>query len=135
MKAIKAPTGQDIELTSLESTLIDITVRSAYSGGVLRAGRAVCVRCGSRLVDSGPGLGRQPGPVTEQTTPGYAAVFDSSMLGTLLSMKHELRVMMPQGSGSIIIHETLALSPSSASQAGYHLYVDPKTGKAVKFGE
>ena len=29
------------------------------------------------------------------------------------------------------IHETLALSPSSASQAGYHVYVDPKTGKSV----
>lgn len=29
------------------------------------------------------------------------------------------------------IHETLALSPSSASQAGYHQYVDPKTGKTI----
>jgi uncharacterized protein (DUF885 family) len=29
------------------------------------------------------------------------------------------------------IHETLALSPSTASQAGYHLHVDPKTGKTI----
>ncbi len=29
------------------------------------------------------------------------------------------------------IHETLALSPSFASQAGYHQHIDPKTGKAV----
>ena len=29
------------------------------------------------------------------------------------------------------IHETLALSPSSASQAGYHQHVDPKTGKTI----
>ncbi|MGA8300805.1 MAG: DUF885 domain-containing protein [Terriglobales bacterium] len=29
------------------------------------------------------------------------------------------------------IHETLAISPSSASQAGYHQHVDPKTGKTV----
>jgi uncharacterized protein (DUF885 family) len=29
------------------------------------------------------------------------------------------------------IHETLALSPSSASQAGYHVHVDHKTGKSV----
>src|ERR1700749_4652363 len=29
------------------------------------------------------------------------------------------------------IHETLALSPASASQAGYHQHVDPKTGKTV----
>jgi len=29
------------------------------------------------------------------------------------------------------IHETLALSPSTASQVGYHQHVDPKTGKTV----
>ncbi|MGO8795169.1 MAG: DUF885 domain-containing protein [Candidatus Sulfotelmatobacter sp.] len=29
------------------------------------------------------------------------------------------------------IHDTLALSPSSASQAGYHQHVDPKTGKTI----
>jgi len=29
------------------------------------------------------------------------------------------------------IHETLAISPSSASQAGYHQHVDPKTGKTI----
>ena len=29
------------------------------------------------------------------------------------------------------IHETLALSPSSASQAGYHRHLDPKTGKTI----
>jgi uncharacterized protein (DUF885 family) len=29
------------------------------------------------------------------------------------------------------IHETLALSPTSASQAGYHEHVDPKTGKTI----
>lgn len=29
------------------------------------------------------------------------------------------------------IHETLALSPSSASQAGYHQHVGPKTGKII----
>jgi NAD(P)-dependent dehydrogenase (short-subunit alcohol dehydrogenase family) len=44
----------------------------------------------------------RPGPVTEQTTDSYAAMFDTNVLGTLLSMKHELRVMQPQSSGSII---------------------------------
>lgn len=29
------------------------------------------------------------------------------------------------------IHETLALAPSAASQAGYHQHVDPKTGKTI----
>lgn len=44
----------------------------------------------------------KPGPVTEQTAESYAAVFDTNVLGVLLSMKHELRVMLKQGSGSII---------------------------------
>jgi NAD(P)-dependent dehydrogenase (short-subunit alcohol dehydrogenase family) len=43
-----------------------------------------------------------PGPVTEQTAESYAATFDPNVLGTLLSMKHELRVMLAQGSGSIV---------------------------------
>jgi NAD(P)-dependent dehydrogenase (short-subunit alcohol dehydrogenase family) len=43
-----------------------------------------------------------PGPVTEQTAETYAATFDTNVLGTLLSMKHELRVMLAQGSGSIV---------------------------------
>jgi NAD(P)-dependent dehydrogenase (short-subunit alcohol dehydrogenase family) len=44
----------------------------------------------------------QPGPLTEQTLANYAAMFDTNVLGTFLSLKHELRVMQPQGSGSII---------------------------------
>jgi NAD(P)-dependent dehydrogenase (short-subunit alcohol dehydrogenase family) len=43
-----------------------------------------------------------PGPVTEQSADSYAATFDTNVLGTLLSMKHELRVMVAQGSGSIV---------------------------------
>jgi NAD(P)-dependent dehydrogenase (short-subunit alcohol dehydrogenase family) len=44
----------------------------------------------------------RPGPVTEQTAESYAATLDTNVLGTLLSMKHELRVMQAQGYGSII---------------------------------
>ena len=44
----------------------------------------------------------KPGPATEQTAESYAATFDTNVLGTILSMKHELRVMMPQGAGSIV---------------------------------
>jgi NAD(P)-dependent dehydrogenase (short-subunit alcohol dehydrogenase family) len=51
------------------------------------------------LVDKTEG---KPGPVTEQTAESYAATFDTNVLGTLLSMKHELRVMMAQGHGSIV---------------------------------
>ena len=44
----------------------------------------------------------KPGPVTDQTAESYAATFDTNVLGTLLSMKHELRVMLPQKKGSIV---------------------------------
>jgi NAD(P)-dependent dehydrogenase (short-subunit alcohol dehydrogenase family) len=44
----------------------------------------------------------KPGLVVDQTAETYAATFDTNVLGTLLSMKHELRVMTPQGSGSIV---------------------------------
>ena len=44
----------------------------------------------------------KPGPVTEQTAEGFTVVFETNVLGTLLSMKHELRVMQAQGSGSIV---------------------------------
>ena len=44
----------------------------------------------------------KPGPVTEVTNEGYAAMFETNVLGTLLSMEHELRVMQAQGSGSIV---------------------------------
>jgi NAD(P)-dependent dehydrogenase (short-subunit alcohol dehydrogenase family) len=44
----------------------------------------------------------KPGPVTEQTAEGFTAMFETNVLGTLLGMKHELRVMQAQGSGSIV---------------------------------
>ena len=44
----------------------------------------------------------KPGPAIEQTAESYAATFDTNVLGTILSMKHELRIMQAQGSGSIV---------------------------------
>jgi NAD(P)-dependent dehydrogenase (short-subunit alcohol dehydrogenase family) len=44
----------------------------------------------------------QPGPVTQQSAESYAATFDTNVLGTVLSLKHEMRVMHAQGHGSII---------------------------------
>lgn len=34
VETVKAPTGQEVQVTSLERTLLDIAVRPAYSGGV-----------------------------------------------------------------------------------------------------
>jgi len=44
----------------------------------------------------------KPGLVMHQSAETYDAVFQTNVLGTLLSMKHELRVMLPQGRGSIV---------------------------------
>lgn len=43
-----------------------------------------------------------PGPISDQTAESYAETFDTNVLGTVLSLKHELRVMVPRGHGSII---------------------------------
>src|SRR5213594_306508 len=43
----------------------------------------------------------QVGPITEQTAESVAATFDTNVLGVILSMKHEVRVMQGKG-GSII---------------------------------
>ena len=44
----------------------------------------------------------QPGLVVDQTAETLHATFDTNVLGTLLSMKHEIRVMQAQGKGSIV---------------------------------
>jgi len=70
-------------------------LRSLVDKTVARFGRLdAAVNCA--------GTEGKPGPVTEQTAETYTATFDTNVLGTLLSMKHEMRVMLPQGSGSIV---------------------------------
>jgi NAD(P)-dependent dehydrogenase (short-subunit alcohol dehydrogenase family) len=64
-----------------------------------------------------------PGPVTEQTAETFAATFDTNVLGVLLSMKHELRVMLPQRSGSIV---NLSSTYGSIGAAGASVYVASK---------
>jgi NAD(P)-dependent dehydrogenase (short-subunit alcohol dehydrogenase family) len=44
----------------------------------------------------------KPGPLIDQTVESYTTTFDTNVLGTFLGLKHELKVMIPQGSGSII---------------------------------
>ena len=43
-----------------------------------------------------------PGPVADQTGDSYAATFDTNVLGTVLGMKHAMRIMRRQGQGSIV---------------------------------
>jgi NAD(P)-dependent dehydrogenase (short-subunit alcohol dehydrogenase family) len=63
------------------------------------------------------------GLVTEQTAESYAATFDTNVLGVLLSMKHELRVMLPKGNGSIV---NVSSAYGSVGAAGASVYVASK---------
>lgn len=63
------------------------------------------------------------GLVIEQTTESYAATFDTNVLGVLLCMKHELRVMLPQHAGSII---NLSSDVGKVGAAGASIYAASK---------
>lgn len=65
----------------------------------------------------------QPGPLTEQSAETYAATFDTNVLGVILSLKHELRVMSAQKHGSIINVSSIA---GRIGFAGASLYVASK---------
>ena len=70
-------------------------VRGLIDGTVKRFG-------GLDVAVNNAGTEGKPGPVTEQSAESYASTFDTNVLGTLLSLKHELRVMLPQRQGSIV---------------------------------
>jgi NAD(P)-dependent dehydrogenase (short-subunit alcohol dehydrogenase family) len=65
----------------------------------------------------------EPGPLTEQSAETYAGTFDTNVLGVILSLKHELRVMYPQKKGSIINISSVA---GRAGFAGLAIYVASK---------
>jgi NAD(P)-dependent dehydrogenase (short-subunit alcohol dehydrogenase family) len=62
-------------------------------------------------------------PLTELTPDAYAAVFDTNVLGVVLSLKHELRVMEAHGAGSII---NISSTMGHRGAVGLGLYVASK---------
>jgi NAD(P)-dependent dehydrogenase (short-subunit alcohol dehydrogenase family) len=73
----------------------DEDVRALVDQTVARFGRI-------DIAVNNAGTEGQPGPITAQTAESYAATFDTNVLGLLLSLKHEARVMQAQGAGSIV---------------------------------
>src|ERR1700736_3124022 len=63
------------------------------------------------------------GPITDQSAESYAATFDTNVLGVILSMKHEVRVMQGRGNGNII---NIASTYGHAGAAGAAVYVGSK---------
>src|ERR1700729_3138223 len=118
--------GEDLaaELAELEAEAIFVRsdvrseddVRDLVDRAVARFGRLdAAINCA--------GTEGKPGPVTEQTAQSYAATFDTNVLGTLLSMKHELRVMLAQRSGTIV---NVSSTYGHVGAAGASLYVASK---------
>jgi NAD(P)-dependent dehydrogenase (short-subunit alcohol dehydrogenase family) len=64
-----------------------------------------------------------PGPLQEQSAASYAATFETNVLGTMLSLKHELRAMLPQGRGSIVNVSSVL---GHVGEAGAGVYVASK---------
>jgi len=65
----------------------------------------------------------QVGPITDQTAESYAATFDTNVLGVILCMKHEVRVMQRQGSGNIV---NISSTYGHEGAAGGSVYVGSK---------
>ena len=94
----------------------DAEVRSLVDQTVERFGRL-------DAAVNNAGTEGQPGPVVDQTAETYAATFDTNVLGVLLSMKHELRVMTAQGAGSIV---NVSSAYGKIGAAGASVYVASK---------
>jgi NAD(P)-dependent dehydrogenase (short-subunit alcohol dehydrogenase family) len=65
----------------------------------------------------------QLAPIVEQSSANYEDTFAVNVLGTLLSIKHEMRAMLAQGSGSIINLSSVA---GQVGFAGASVYVASK---------
>ncbi|WP_194892587.1 SDR family NAD(P)-dependent oxidoreductase [Catenulispora pinisilvae] len=65
----------------------------------------------------------RPGPITDQSPESFNDTFDTNVLGVVLSMKHQVRVMQKQGSGSIV---NISSTYGHAGAAGASVYVGSK---------
>lgn len=114
--------AEDLRKTGVEAEFIHADVRfesdikALIDGVVARFGRL-------DIAVNNAGTEGKPGPITEQSEETYKATFDTNVMGTLLSMKHELRVMLAQGSGSIV---NISSTFGARAAAGASVYAGSK---------
>jgi len=117
----------DVEGKALESELLSLGAKAAFiladvrhEDDVRNLVEQTVARFGRLDVAvNNDGTEGRPGPLTEQTSDSYARMFDTNVLGTLLSLKYELQVMQPQRSGSIINISSTMGERGSANLAPY----------------
>ncbi|MEA3177018.1 MAG: hypothetical protein QOI59_541 [Gammaproteobacteria bacterium] len=119
-EAIRDEVGKALvkELRSLgsEAEFINADVRAMVDKTVARFGR-LDVAVNNAATEGDRGL------ITDQTPESFAATFETNVLGVVLSMKHEVRAMQAQGSGSII---NISSTYGHEGAAGASLYVGAK---------
>ena len=119
-------TGQDLvkELQALgaeaEFVNADVTkedeVRNLVDTAVAKFGRL-------DVAVNNAGVEGQLSPIQDATVENFRAVHDTNVVGVFLSMKHELRVMAGQGSGSIV---NMSSTYGHKAAAGATAYVSSK---------
>ncbi len=112
----------ELQKLSAEAAFIKADVR--YEADVQQLIDGTVARFGALdIAVNNAGTEGQPGPIVDQTEQSYKATFDTNVLGTLLSMKHELRVMLAQQHGSIV---NLSSTFGTRAAAGASVYVGSK---------
>lgn len=95
---------------------IEAEVRSLVEQTVARFGRL-------DIAVNNAGTEGRLGPVSELSEDAYRETFDTNVLGTMLSLKHEMRAMLAQGSGAIVNLSSMA---GKVGMPGASLYVASK---------
>jgi NAD(P)-dependent dehydrogenase (short-subunit alcohol dehydrogenase family) len=107
--------GVEAEFLSAD-VRFEAEVRSVVEQTVERFGRI-------DVAVNNAGTEGQLAPIVEQTATNYEDTFSVNVLGTLLSLKHEMRVMLAQGAGSIINLSSIA---GQVGVAGASVYAASK---------